>query len=216
MTVERKHSTRDEPGIGSVILRGDMLVLAVAGLLLLGGWAVRAQHVERTATYRGHGVQLEHPRGWSVAEGRKGAELGPGQALVSGLLASGREAFLPRITVVDEHLPREVREALALEDFLQLELRRSLVLFHGAARRQLTIGGKGAVRIDYAHAVNPSASNDHPGVTDVPVVIRAATVGIIDGTRLRRVTVELSQALARQQPGLIDRVLSSLKPEVGQ
>jgi len=195
-------SSRDE-GLTGILRRGDLAVLAVAALLLLGGWLLRARHVDRSTTHRFQQLQLELPSGWiALPEGRGG------RRVLADVLAT--EAFPPRVVLWQETPPPGVKPA-ELASYLELNLQGRLQLFHLVATRSVEIDGHRAFRLDYAYAVNPGARPDEPAATDVPVAVRASSLAVELGGELLRVDVQQSTAQHRERPDLADRILTSVR-----
>lgn len=194
-------------GMVRIARSADLGVLLVAAALLAGGWALRSQYVDCTTQYRGLGITLEHPDQFSVLEQR--ADGGAGRAVVlSDVLVSG--SFKPQIQITSETLPAKVSEADLLS-FLLLDRQRQCNLFHVIAQRRVKLGRHMAWRLDYAHAVNPADCADDPAATDLPVVVRASSLAVLDRRRLVRVEVWQTAQQQQADPALARQVLDSVQ-----
>jgi len=205
--MQSEKETRDE-GLTGVLKRGDLLVVVVGAALLLTGWVVRSKQMDQNASYVGHGVAFEHPKSWGVVEGPAAGTLPPASAELFDLMATA--TFKPKIEVLDERLPASVKTGAQLGDYVLLNLQSELTLFHLKRQTVLKVGGKEACRVDYAYAVNPTVAGQ-PGDTDVPVIVHASKVAIIDGARLHWVTVLTPGSAQRRDPKFADRVMQTLR-----
>lgn len=197
---------RDE-GLLGVLRRGNLGVVVVAGLLLVGGWFLRGRALASIARYEGRSVVLEHPAGWlDLGDPTAGKDR---EATLVDAFGSG--AFRSRIVIAREKQPAELKEQ-ELSSYLQLNLQQGHTLFHLVREQAVRIDGRAGVRIDYAYAVNPAARPDDPAATDVPVVVHASTLALVtrDGA-IVRVTVEEPAGAGRERSGLADRVLGSVR-----
>jgi hypothetical protein len=204
-TATANAATRDE-GVLGVLRRGNLGVLALAALLLAGGWLLRGRYLDERVRFESRSVSLEHPAGWLSSQEAAGGER---EAALLEVLAPG--SFRPRITIGREKLPAEVTPA-ELSSYVLMNLQRGHALLHRVAERALRLEGRPALRLDYAFAVNPAARPDEPAATDVPVTVRGSLLAVMsrDGA-LVRVVVEQSAAQREASPELADRVLSSVR-----
>jgi hypothetical protein len=200
----------NKTGLLDILRRGDLAVVGLGALLLLVGWVVRSSHIDRTERHRFGAASLVTPAGWVSMPAEDGR-----QVLADVLVA---DTFKPRVTVSMERLPKTMqlggrsRKARELESYVALNLQSTLNLYHPIASKALTLAGRRAVRLDYAHAVNPAARPDDPAATDIPVAVRATTLAVlVGGGRLLRVSVEQSVAQHDRRPGLADRVIASIE-----
>jgi hypothetical protein len=201
MTTTDRHA-----GLLAVLRRGDLAVLGLGALLLLAGWIVRSGQIDRTERHRFKGASLSTPAGWvSMPEGKR-------QVLADVLVS---DTFKPRVTVFLEPLPESMRgggkKTAELESYVALDLQSALNLYHPIGSKTFKLGGRRAVRVDYAHALNPAASPDDPAATDIPVAVRATSLAVLVGEQLLRVDIEQSVAQRRAHPDLADRVIASLE-----
>ena len=198
-------STRDE-GLLGVLRRGNLGVVAFAGLLLLGGWYLRGQALAQLVHFESKSVALDHPAGWlDLGDPAAGKDR---EATLIDAFGSG--AFRSRIAISREKQPSELKEQ-ELSSYLQLNLQRTLTLFHLVHEQAVRVDGRSGIRIDYAYAVNPVARPDDPAATDVPVVVYASTMAVItrDG-EIVRVTVEQPAGSRGERSSFVDRVLGSV------
>lgn len=198
---------RDE-GLLGVLRRGDLAVVVVGALLLLGGWALRSRQLSRTAAYQGQGIALDYPAGWIMLAEPVGTAIEADRVTLVDMMVS--DTFKPQLEVSSEKLPAGVKAA-DLRDYVLLDLQRQLTLFHQVEARPVKVGGRPAVRLDYAYAVNPSARPDDPAATDRPVTVAASSLAILRGGRLTRVDVRQSEQQRGAVPDLAERVLSSVR-----
>lgn len=196
-------------GVISVLRRGHLRVVALAVVLLLIGWLVRGQHVDRTSVYRGfQGLSLEYPEGWMVTSPAQAGAAPREPTVITDVLYTG--PFKPRLEVRRAALPVEVkpRDVLA---YLKLNLQHRLILLHTIHQQSLRRGPFDGYRLDYAHALNPVASADDPTTTDVPVAVRVSTLAVLRGREL--LSVSVSQPVEHQaaNPRLAGQILDSLE-----
>jgi hypothetical protein len=170
---------RHEPrrGLVDVVLReGDLVVLLLPLLLLGAGVVARDRLVGKTSTYAGHGVRLTHPASWAARET-------DGGATVTDLFAPSR--VKPQVMVRVEPLPAGVDASMAT-DFVVLNLGRERPLHHTVAQRAVKVGGRDALRIESAYAIDPSTGGAR---SDVPQVVRAIDLVLLQGGQVTRVGV---------------------------
>jgi hypothetical protein len=199
-------SSRDE-GLLGVLRRGNLGVVVVAGLLLVGGWFLRGRALASIARFESKSVVLEHPAGWlDLGDPTAGKDR---EATLVDAFGSG--AFRARIALSREKQPAELKEQ-ELSSYLQLNLQQGHTLFHLVREQAVRVDGRSGIRIDYAYAVNPAARPDDPAATDVPIVVHASTLALVtrDGA-IVRVTVEEPASPGRERSGLADRVLGSVR-----
>lgn len=199
---------RDE-GLMGVLRRGDLLVLVVGALLLLGGWALRARQIDRSATHSGQGIRLDYPAGWIMLAEPAGQAIEAERVTLSDMLVS--DTFKPQIVVSAEPLPEGLKAA-ELADYLLLNMQRQLTLFHRVDAQQIKLGQRPAVRLSYAYAVNPGARPDDPAATDRPVTVVASSLVLITARGLSRIDVLQSEAQRAADPKLAERVFASVAP----
>lgn len=196
-------------GMIRILRQGDSGVLVAAALLLLAGWGLRHYYMDRTLQYKGQGITLLYPEGWSSHS--SSSTRGQGQQheeVLSDLLSAG--AVKPSIRISSEPLPGELT-ADNIHSYLLLDRQRQCNLFHLMSQKQLQRGTHRAFWLEYAHAVNPAGNADDPAATDVPAVLRVSSLAIQVGRRLLRVDVEQSVSQHRTDPQLARRVLQSVK-----
>jgi hypothetical protein len=225
-------------GMMDVLRRGNLGVLLLPLVLLAAGWAARARLTRKTITYRWHGVELQHPAGWTIAE--RSAEPGAGDSVVlTDLLGPGR--IKPRVTMRITPIPPAPHAAqhdgdqgdgppapeeaappadgppssalAAVAPSVAETLINRLPLYYEIGASQMQIGTIAATRIDAAFAFTPRAVPGRKG--DIPVVMRSIDLVLLRGADALSVQVAAPIEDFEAQRPVLDAMVASLRVEPG-
>lgn len=190
-------------------LREDAPVLAVALVLLLGGFGVRGTilHEVRPVSSAGAAISVELPADWIVgANGESGIEASD---------PTSGSSFSTRISI-----RRESGNGAGDADLSGLAmarivgLSRELAFFRQLSLSEATVSGRQAIRIDYVFVTNP-----HESILladPVPVVVRAVEYLIPDGVDMVRVRLMADNNVYPREAKQLQQVVESIRLEQGR
>jgi hypothetical protein len=165
----------------------NLLVIATVAIALLLGLVLKTAVQGRTSAYEDGTISLDFPATWVVDQDASG------NAMVRNPQSSST-LFNARVLVFHDQVPdsglpgssplAEAATAWTLQRSRGLNMFRNLATQDG-----LTVAGRPAIRIDYAHVTDPAADLGRPGI---PVVVRGSDILLIQGDRLTVISGQAS------------------------
>ena len=183
----------DIKGFSPRVSRGDLIVFALALLLVIAGGVLKQFHDNRTVSVESGGVTVTYPRGWfrypvAAPELLRVVSNKDGDTTVLLFAEPAGEAEV--IAAIDSGLGNP---AVARTAYTQL------------ADEQVDLRGNTAIRTDYAY-VNTEVSGASP-----PEVIRGRQIAWIMNDRLHVLTLEAPESLWDESKGLFGPIIEKLQ-----